>query len=416
MARLILGAAGPQMAVEVSLGGLRGNWITNLEIREVDIRHKSGSVELSADTVRIRHRLTGLPFGAYRIRSLDISGPRLDVARVDDGPEEGSDAAGGMAVRIDRFRVSGGRASAPNGVHVSGIEASGHAAVGPEPAVRIESLQASIWAPASGDSLLAQLVASFADGRLDLDTLRIQGSGTRAAGTGHFSAQGSQYDADLHFSAEPLVLSDFFSSGQVLDTVAVQVHLFGRGNLLRLQADAAAPDGGQMYLDVEGTPGVEGPVSWSIRRAESSGFHLPGIRTRITASATGRLAGPSLEESEGALRLSLDEAEIFGHALAPTSLSADLDSGRVSLALESGFWKGVLRAAGHVRPFDPVPAWSLAGRFSGIDAGDALASHQSALAGTFNLEGEGSRARASVELMQSLYNRIEVAGTRLEPP
>lgn len=414
-ARLILAVAGPQMPVEVSVPGLRGNWITGLELRNVAIRHKSGSWVFSADTVRIRHRLTGLPFGSYRVRSLYISGPRLDASvRPDADAAEDPPAAGGMAIRIDRFRVQGGQVSASNGVRASGIEAGGHLTLDPGPSARIDSLRASIRLPGSEDYLDAQLVASFSEGRLDLDTLSIQGTGTRAYGAGHFFARGSSYDADLRLGAAPLVLSDLFQGNPVLDSVAMQLRLSGRGKMLRLQADAAAPGGGRMHLDVEGTPDVDGPVSWSIHRAELAGLHLPGIRTRVTASATGSLAGPSLEEVDGRLALSAPSAEVFGHALAPTMLTAAFDSGRARLGMESGIWEGAVRAAGHARPFDPLPAYSLGGTFSGIDAGAALPSHRSTLAGTFTLEGEGLSARASAELSQSRYNQLDVAGSRLD--
>ena len=414
MARLILAVAGPRMPAEVSVEGLRGNWITGLELRGVAVRQKSGSLALSVDTVRVRHRLAALPFGSYRARSLYVSGPRLNMARLDADAASAPPAAGSMAVRVDRFRVRGGEVSAPGGVRASGIEASGHLVLDPGPSARIDSLRASIWPAGSEDSLAVQLVASFSDGRLELDTVRVKGSGTRAHGAGHFAVRGSSYDADLRLGAAPLALSDLFRDSQVLDTVAMEMRLSGSGETLRLQAGATAPGGGQMHLDVEGTPRVDGPVSWSISRAELVDLHLPSFKARITATATGSLAGPSLREMAGAIAISAPHAEIFGHVLAPTSLAAEFDSGRASLDAASGIWEGAVRVAGHVRPFDPMPAYSLGGTFSGIDAGAALASHRSALSGTFRLDGEGLSARARAELSQSFYNELDIAGTRLD--
>ena len=392
---------------EVRIGGVRGNWITSLELRNFMFFNRDGSLLIAADTLRVRHRLFALLSGSYHAVDAAAINPvfRVPTAGASDDPAPAQDR--GMSTRIERVQIANGRIELPDSTIVSAVHLAGSVQVDSGFVVQLREAIATVDLPGIGDALFVEARGVVADDRIEMDTLGISGTASRIGGIGHIAWEGRHYSSDFRIEAAPAVWTELVPSASITDTARFDLHLTGSGKALRLLA-AGSLLGGHIDLDMEGIPRLDGPVSITIREARLEGLRLADKGTHFSGVMAGHMTGPSLEESYGSLSVTSSAAKVAGHALAPTRLDADLTDGKVIVQIASGIWKSTLNANGWVRPFDKLPAYAVEGHFDGLDIGSVAASHQSVVNGIYSVSGIGKETKASVTLSPSTINNLPV--------
>ena len=395
----------------VTFGSISGNWLTTLEVRNLEAHFPGAALRL--DTLRIRHRLLALLSGSYHIRSATAIGAEVIV---EQAPEADSGAADPFPVRIDHYTIRDGRLAwrlqSDSTLRVNVAVASGSATSGSAPSARVDTLEALVMLPGEEAPLGLAGRASLADGRLTLDTLRVRGAGSDIALGGHMNIKGN---TDLALVAAPLSLRDIHTllpNPEISHTVNIQARLRGAGSLLRLTTDAQFSDGGRITLDAEVSPSKEGPLFIHVTRGSvrdlDLGLLTPSAPGQLSADLRGRLEGADLRSLSGALRLDMFETQWAGVSFDPTTVDVEVTDGAADITLATGLRGAQLRASGSIRLWDDVPAYTLDGQFSGLDAGRFVDSQSSSLSGSVHLVGHGSSARAELRLQPGGYNRLQI--------
>ncbi len=397
---------------DVRLGGVRGNWFFSLELHDMAYLHEDGTALIAADTLRVRHRPFALLRGSYHAVNVSAVNPVFNMPAPGEPDEEDTESSESMSIVIDRATIINGTVQLPDSTIVSAIQLRGGVQVDSGFVAQLQEATAEVALPNGAAPFSITARGVFADGSIQIDTLGIAGPASQIGANGHIVWSGQQYGSDFRLAANPVVLTEWMPESSIEDTARLDLHLAGSGEELRLQLTGRLL-GGNVDLDMQGTPRLDGPVSFTIREARLDGLSLAGEETQFTGVLVGRLAGPSLSQSSGTVRLTSSAARVGGHALAPIRLDAQVEDGKAAVHMVSGIWQSIIEATGWVRPFDHEPTYAIQGRFDGMDIGTAVGSHTSMLNGTYRIGGEGRAVEAELALEPSTVNDLEVRSAAL---
>ncbi|MFQ5571303.1 MAG: hypothetical protein ACE5G0_16625, partial [Rhodothermales bacterium] len=200
--RTIIALANPFEGVTIDVARIDGNWITRLELYDIHITRDDTVHMARLDTLRLRYRLPALLRKTLHIRDLYAAGLTVVMQQHADstwdvlnalGPEAPPDTtAGTFTVRMDRFRLDRGGFSArfyapdrDSTVRFQQVTTRlTNLVLGPSPALRLDALRANLILPGSPDAFAVQTQALLADGRVTLDTLRLDSPGSQVTAHG----------------------------------------------------------------------------------------------------------------------------------------------------------------------------------------------------------------------------------------
>ena len=315
----ILGAAARALGDSVTIGAVRGNWITSIEVRDLGVR-RADTVLARVDTLQARYSLPALLGHRIVVHELDVRGAFVTIGRSDTarrpgpswGPAEilGGRFWSGMPIRIEQLSLTrcGFRgAAAGQGPSVERIElAIRNAALGGGPlAFELDTLGARFLPPGTRD----RWCTVGARGSLGHDRLEVRSFALRSAA------------------------SEVAAAGTLTLTAAPRDTITGADFSLR-------------------APRLE---------LADLGILMPGAAPSGVVTAAAELHGTRIGAMRGTARLTTDGARYGALTLGRTRVEAGLDSGRVNLDLASVVERVPIVARGWVRPF----AASLSGAFDG---------------------------------------------------
>ena len=186
----VLGAAYQAPRGSVTIGAVRGDWITRLEVRDLDVR-RAGTALARVDTLRVRYSLLDLLKRRIVVHEADIRGAFVAIGAPDTSRPAGPSLSpaeiltgrfwSGMPIRIERLSLArcGFRGAPGNGPGAEHIElAMRHAALGGGPlAFELDTLGGRFLPPGTRD----RWCTLAARGSLGQDRLEVRSFTLRSA-------------------------------------------------------------------------------------------------------------------------------------------------------------------------------------------------------------------------------------------
>ncbi len=383
----------PGYALEV--GGVTGNWLTDLNL--VDLSLRRGSRELAhLDRVEIDYDLPELRGPDRRLDRLVVDGGRVVARRTREGWDiagafqtSGDTSGGGGDLIVDRLAISRldiAAHLAPDSVaRAEDLALRGRdLVVGDTVLLTMDSLGAEI-APPGEPALWFSLVAAGAATPevFRLDPLRISSHRSDIAGRAvvprSFDDPQMAERLDVRLEARPLALADLASIYPDVPPegeLQLDVGASARGRLVTAQL-AARLD--QATIELEGgtvlgrgAPAVY-QVSGEVRELDPSRLHRAAPIGRLTGEIEADLRGETLTLADGSASVRLRNSRIGETDLRGLDLQADVKQGRADLRVRGRVFGGTVRVAGWARPFDSVPSYRLAGGAVGLEGTERVA-------------------------------------------
>ncbi len=440
--RLALRLFNPFEGAHVEVGGVSGNFVNRLDLREVRLVRDDGVALLRVDTLAARFRLLPLLQKELHLRSVSVVNPVVTLS-------QGSDGAWGLAsllpadttatpsgrpfrVRIDEATLTGGRGTmafyAPGRdsslrlMHLSTRLVDLH--TGAATALGIDTLTARFQPPGSPEPVALALGGRLTGGLLVVRGLRLTSAESDVTGSLRLPLSAPPESLHVALTAQPLALRDIHPFWPTLDPSArltLSVAARGAAGTLTLDAQARASDGATLSL--QGMVATGGTLRFRltgrVRDFDPALFAGGEPLGRMRGSVDVDLAGPARDSLDGTVHLTLDAARFGAMALGPTTLHGVLNRGEARIAVDGTLLGGDFRVAGTLRPLDTTPAYDLAATLRHLDVGRLAEGLVSDLNGTVTLAGHGlgvgtARARARLTLATSAWNGAQVSGGTAE--
>ncbi|HEY9506583.1 MAG TPA: translocation/assembly module TamB domain-containing protein [Gemmatimonadales bacterium] len=419
----------------LAIGRVGGNWLTNLRLRGVVLRH--GGRELARiEHLGARYSPLQLRGPDRRLYELTLDGAAVAAHRGPDGWDiagairsSGDTAAAGGDFLVDHLtirRVDVAAHLAPDSIaRVKDLALSGrNLVIGDTLLVALDSIGAEI-APPGEPALWFRLAAAGAATSevFRLDPLRI--SSHRSDISGHaviprsFEVPRMADRLDVRLEARPVALADLASLYPAVPPdgdLTFQVGASAKGRLLtaRLAArlDTAA-------IDLEGSTvvGRGAPVVYRVRGElkdlDPSRLHRSAPMGAVNGRIEADIRGETLALADGNASLRLRGSRVANTDLRHLDFDAELTRGRADLTLRGNVLGGSVRATGWARPFDSVPSYRLAGGAVGLEGTETVARSlagdegQPELDLRFRVSGAGIAPREA-----DLRGRLDLAAVR----
>lgn len=437
----------PGYALDV--GGVSGNWLTNLTLRDVVLRH--GPSELvRLERLAVGYNPLQLRGPDRRLRRLTVDGGSIAASRGPDGwdlasalqssPDDTAAAAG--AFIVDRLEVRGldveARLAPDSTARARGFTLLGRDLVaGDTLLATIDSLGAEIAPPGDPPLWFSLTAAGAATAEaFRLDPLRISSHRSDIAGRAmvprSFDVSRIADLLEVELEARPLALADLAAvyPGVVPDgELILDAAATSEGRLVTAQL-AARLDSATIDLEGSTVVGRGGPAVYRVRgeisALDPSRLHRSAPIGAFNGAVEADLRGETLAVADGKASLRLRGSRVATTELRDLDLRADVTRGRADLRVRGDLLGGTIRATGWARPFDSVPSYSLAGGARGLEGTQAVAT---ALAGEdgspvldlrFDVEGDGIapreadlRGRLDLAAIRSGGERVSLGGARL---
>jgi translocation and assembly module TamB len=424
----------PGYALEV--GGVTGNWLTDLNL--VDLSLRRGSRELAhIDRVEIDYALPELRGPDRRLHRLVVDGGRVVARRTREGWDiagafrtSGDTAGGGGGdLIVDRIIVSRldiAAQLAPDSVaRAEDLALRGRdLVVGDTILLTMDSLGAEI-APPGEPALWFSLAASGAatPEAFRLDPLRLSSHRSDIAGRAviprSFDDPRLAERLDIQLEARPLALADLASVYPGVPPegeLQLEAGASARGRLVTAQL-AARLDEATIQLEAGTVVGRGAPavyqLSGEVRGLDPSRLHRSAPMGTLNGEIEADLRGETLALADGSASLRLRSSRVGETDLRRLDLRAEVERGRADLAIRGQVFGGSVRARGWARPFDSVPSYRLAGGAVGLEGTETVASTLAGESGDpvlelrFRLTGDGVAPREA-----DIQGRLELAALR----
>jgi autotransporter translocation and assembly factor TamB len=419
----------------LAIGGVSGNWLTNLQLRGVVLRR--GSRELARiERLGARYDPLQLRGPDRRLRELILDGATVAARREHDGwdiaraiQSSGDTAAAGGDFLVDRLtirRVDVAAQLAPDSIaRVKGFALSGrNLVVGDTLLVVMDSIGAEI-APPGEPALWFNLAASgeATPEVFHLDPLRISSHRSHIAGHAvlprSFDAPRTADRLDVKLEARPLALADLASvypgvppDGDLMLRVGASAK--GRMVTARLGArlDSAAVDFEGSTVVGRGAPAVY-RLRGAVKDLDPSRLYRSAPMGAVNGEVEADIRGETLALADGNASLHLRGSRVANTDLRGLDFDAELTRGRADLRLRGDVLGGSVRATGWARPFDSVPSYRLAGGATGLEGTEAVArtlageEGQPVLDLRFRVSGDGIAPREA-----DVRGRVDLAAVR----
>ena len=433
--RKLATAAPLNTGYRLDIGRARGNWLTDLRLRDVRLLHE-GRVLADIDDLRIGYNLPQLVGPETQIRLLTIDGGRVtaqreggswDIAEAFGGGSDTSAGGGSVVIRhLDVQELQLVAQLAPDSVvRIRDLTIDAEDVVlGEQARLELNLLHATIIPP--GEPVLPLEVTAagaVTPNVIRLDTLRVQSFRTTVAGqlvlprSFHDARVADKLEASLE--ATPLALADVarFVPGIVPEgELHLELDVSSQG---KSAAGPVTAQLGSARLRLEGSTllGSGEParyrVSGEMHAVDPSELVRAAPKGLLTGEIQADLRGERLRSAEGSASVRLTGSRLAGTSIESLHLTADVNDGRAELDLRSHVADARLNVDGWVRPFDSIPSYRLAGVVRGIPGADALARALSGEWGApelnagFRVAGRGMTLETA-----SLTGRISLAAQR----
>lgn len=441
----LLALFNPFEGADIEVGRIGGNWISTLQLYDVNVTRADTTRLAHVDTLRLRYRLWSLWSKRLHIRDAVLAGPTVTLQQQADAtwdllnalglsePDTTPAAPGAFVVQVDDLRLDDGALSArfyapgrDSTLRIDDVTARlGGLVLGDDPALRLDTLRAVLTPPGSVDSIDAQVRASVADGHVSLATFRLDARGSSVNGGGSLrlpdETHDEIYDVDLVLHAAPLALQTLYPFVPTRDAAGsadLDVRLQGTFGLLDVEAEARFSDGARFTLGGELTPAIEGALTYrldgQVRGLDPSFFTGdPAAAGRINADLHADLHGAALDSLSGVLDADLFDTRYGDYAFDRTTLRTTFAGGEATIDLNTGLRGLNLFVDGTLRPLDPTLAYDLRGRFDSLDTGRFVEGQSSNLRGAFHVTGRGfdleqAGLTATLDLDASRINRYRL--------
>jgi translocation and assembly module TamB len=436
----------------LTVGDVDGTWLSSLRLYDVTLTRDDTTRLAHLDTLEARYALWPLLQKRLHVREALVSG--LDVTM-----QQRADSSWNL---LDVFPTAAEEDTTPSAfvlqfddvtLRSTRLRADFYAP-GRDSTLRVERLDVQLDdllldlsdAPSLQQGRLATRVvppgtetpfdldasASLVDRRLTLQALQLRSprSMLTAGGTLRLPADDTTglSDIDVQLTADPVAFGDLHPFLPTLDPEAsatLDLRVAGSSEQLTARAEGTLSDGGRLDLDATVTPALDGPVTYrvdaDVQRLDPSLFTGPSATpTRISASLTADLSGPSLDALGGTLRAEVFDTRFGDYAPDRTTLTAQVDSGLARVDVQTGLRGARLAANGTLRPFAEVPTYDLRGRLADVDLGAFVddPAQSSDLDASFVLSGRGfslseADTRFTLTLDPSRINQYRLDGGTL---
>jgi translocation and assembly module TamB len=441
--RLILGFVDPFSDAVLRVEKTEGTFITRLDLTGVSIVQKDsirGERHLvEIDSLRLRYSLRGLLSRRLSFSEFHAVNPRVRMHQLADGswdlvnalpiPEEVDTSAAAFLVEMAELSMVNGRAAIhfypaehDSVMHVDDFNVFVRDLVlGDEVSLAVDSLWLALRPPGEAATVGFRTAGSLYDGRLLLDSLRVESERTDLVAHGSLQLPGSEgdyiRDIDFRVHARPLAFSDVRAFIPTLDPareLTLEARVTGTSALMHPRIDARTDDGASLFLEGDLATGIDGPVAYrftgELRRFDPA-IVTGGDRGAVLLSADLRtdLEGTSLQEIDGTLDARVFNSRFGEFAPDRTVLSARFRNGTATIDLRGGLRGTTLATSGTVRPFDETISYDLRGSFADLDFYRFTEDPGgvSNLGGDFRLRGRGvSPATATVDLGLALRRSV----------
>jgi translocation and assembly module TamB len=451
-ARWLAQTANPLPGTQLSVGRAAGTWWGGLRLTNVTLTRPDSStgrpVQMAhVDTLSARYRLLPLLQNRLHLTSVAVDGPSVTARQAadsswdwgrllaaDPAAAEAPDTSAGLAVQVDRLRLSGGAVTAAfyaggrdSTARVRALDLRARAlAIDTATTVRLDTLGLAAQLPGRAPDLTMTARGALTPAAARLDTFRLDSPRSRVWGGGRVPRTPAAGDRGaLRLRAAPLALADLtpLLPGLAVDpaeTVRLDLRLGGTPDRLTARADARFSGGGTLTATGAATPRTtggpgQGPLQYRLdarlRQLTTSLLGPPdAAQNRLSATLSADLQGPALTALDGPVALRLSDTR-WGPLRADTlTLDAPLRDGTAALALAGTLNGARLEGRGEVRPFDAAPDAALTARLRGFDVGAVApaAGLDTDLAGTVALQ-----ARALGAPAQTLDLSLALAPSRI---
>jgi translocation and assembly module TamB len=446
-----VGLADPTTEAEIEIGEVRGNFITNVSLRDIHVVDTLGRPYAYVDTLNLRYNLLGLFWRTIHFR--EISFGRIDVSmrQLADGEwdlirvlpidtTEVDTTRSLFNLRIDRGAIREGNLTmdfyAPgrdSTLMLRGLKAGmSDIRMAESFFIRFDTLFADVIPPGLRDTTFMSTGGSIYNGLWTVEDTRIVSPRSDLFASGRFRypfLRGARYDdVDFVVRAEPLHFRDihwFWPDVPEDGFVRLDGRMTGRENLLDFVLDAALSDGATLAGSGTITPRADEPVRYAAQgelRRFDPGFFTgapPGEAGRYTADFRFDLAGPSLREVSGPVFVEASDTRIAGYELDRTILEGRFVEGEARLAVNGGLRGARIVGTGTIRPFDDVVPYALQGRFTNLNLDRFDAPVQThALTGSLEVVGRGFDPETmfldlTANLGPSRINRAHLSSSRI---
>ena len=419
----------------LAIGGVSGNWLTNLQLRGVVLRR--GSRELARiEHLGARYSPLQLRGPDRRLRELILDGATVAARRDPDGwdiagaiQSSGDTAAAGGDFLVDRLtirRVDVTAQLAPDSIaRVKGFGLSGrNLVVGDTLLVVMDSIGAEIAPP--GEPALWFTLAAAGEATPEvfrLDPLRISSHRSEIAGHAvlprSFDVPRMADRLDVKLEARPVALADLASLYPAVPPegdLTFQVGASAQGRLVtaRLAArlDSAAIDLEGTTVVGRGAPAVY-RVRGEVKDLDPSRLHRSAPMGAVNGEIEADIRGETLALADGNASLHLRGSRVANTDLRGLDFDAELTRGRADLRIRGDVLGGHVRATGWARPFDSVPSYRLAGGATGLEGTETVArtlagdEGQPVLDLRFRVSGDGIAPQDA-----DLHGRLDLAAVR----
>ena len=420
----IIALVNPFEGAAIEVGRIGGNWISTLELHDVNVIRDDTTHMAHVDTLRLRYGLLSLLRKRLHVRRAYIAGPTVTLRQQADSTWDVLNALGlsepdtlpaaepgAFVILVDDLRLDDGAVSArfyapeqDSTLHLNQITTRlGGLALGKNPALRLDTLRAALTPPGKDEPIDTQVRAALADGLFKLLTFRLDPPGSsRIDGLGSLRLPDDDheaiYDIDLVLHATALALRDLYPFAPTRNATgradSIGVHVQGTSDLLDVEAEARFADGSWLRLDAEATPGRDDSLAYrldgTVRGLDPSFFTGdPAAAGRINATLDANLRGPALDSLSGTLNAALFDSYVGEYAPDRTTLRTTFTDGEATIDLNTGLRDANLFADGTLRPLDATPTYDLQVRFDSLDVGRFVEGQTSDLGGTLRLDGSG---------------------------
>jgi translocation and assembly module TamB len=416
-----VGLADPRTEAEIHVGEVRGNFITNISLRDIHVTDTLGRPYAFVDTLNLRYNLFGLFFGTIHFREIEFGRVDVDMRELPDGRWDLLDVLPIDTTEVDTtrrlfdFRLD--RGSIREGNLTMEFYAPGRDSV-----FAVRGLGTSISDMLMTDDIYIRFDTLFADmippglqdtvwvstgGRIDgplwtIEDTRLLSARSNVTAGGRFRypfRRGATYeDVDFVVTAAPLGFRDvhvFWPDLPEQGYIEIDGRITGSRNMLDFVVDAGLSDGATLSSSGTITPYRDEPVRYALQgelRRFDPGFFTgapPGEVAVINADFRFDVTGPSLQQVDGPVFVDLFNTRFGTYRLDRTVLDGRFVNGQARFDVNGGLRGARIVGTGTIRPFDDVIPYSLQGRFQNLNLARFEVEETTDLSGTLTLEGRG---------------------------
>ncbi len=345
-ANRVLASLDPLPGIMFRVGGAKGNTFSWLELRDVRLAHREGSVPLSVARVRIRYDLGSLMAGRVNLREVVVSHPRVVLQQLPDGS-------------WDLPQLGKGKADSPKSTPPKIAIHSFSVAEG-KVLVRLGTSEP--------DSIAATFEAegSLAGAALRLTRFEVRSPRSLVSGSGALPLS-SPGELEVDLSARPFALRDLRFLGSRFDRpdeIAATIRVTGttdraafrveapiiEGRHLRAQGVVTHPKAAPLEYKVEGDFGGLDPSLFISAR---------GLPQLVNGRVRVDLAGPSMDRLSGDVNASVYEPTRERQGQRRIVAEARFHEGRAGVRLQADVGLAAIGLRGWITPFQAIPSYDL---------------------------------------------------------